>query len=681
MNVVRKISPYLLLVVLITPAILPLFKPTVSGTADGLGHRFRLVSFYNSLKEGNWHPRWASEAALGYGAPTFLFNYPLPYYLASFFHSLGFTIDRSGQMLSATCLFLSGIFMFLAVGKLLERWGRLGEWGGLAASVVYTYAPYHLQMTYLYDSWGEEVAFVFPSLILYLTICLIGQISQIERIIYMAVLTISWVLFILSHNVSALMFSPVLLFLSFVILVSEERAHPGSQWDSGHLPADATHQALQAGARMTLLLIINSFILAVVISSFFWLPAYVLQSEMKYPQFLGGEGAMRGSFFKSFSFQWETAFEVIKEGVTHYLDFTIGLPIIFVGVISFFCILLLLEFATECISITLRKIILRCKMIYGGYIFATFFGRPKDKSPKGNLLVFIGLLVLLFLSLYLTTYHSNWLWNWPIISKYFSYILYPFRFLFVASFAGTLLTGLLVGNIRERWAIWVIGGIMTCYRSCRLRIPNTSSNSRLYAALKHGEAGVWDPSLASPVTIIVVIILSIFQGLPYTKPYVDIFPFPNSYFFQRQTVSGAPGTHKNMLIQEFLPKEASLSFLEKEEGKSPSELIEIVEEKGKIENIKSSSEELEASLDFSSPGMVRINRFSFPNWEMRLNGMLVTTEKDQEGRMFLTVPAGKYQLRAVFAISNIEKISILLSITGIILLVGEMIYIGKIVKA
>ena len=60
MNVVRKISPYLLLVVLITPAILPLFKPTVSGTADGLGHRFRLVSFYNSLKEGNWHPRWAS---------------------------------------------------------------------------------------------------------------------------------------------------------------------------------------------------------------------------------------------------------------------------------------------------------------------------------------------------------------------------------------------------------------------------------------------------------------------------------------------------------------------------------------------------------------------------------------------------------------------------------------------
>ena len=136
-----------------------------------------------------------------------------------------------------------------------------------------------------------------------------------------------------------------------------------------------------------------------------------------------------------------------------------------------------------------------------------------------------------------------------------------------------------------------------------------------------------------------------------------------------------------MLIQEFLPKEASLSFLEKEEGKSPSELIEIVEEKGKIENIKSSSEELEASLDFSSPGMVRINRFSFPNWEMRLNGMLVTTEKDQEWRMFLTVPAWKYQLRAVFAISNIEKISILLSIAGIILLVGEMIYIGKIVKA
>src|SRR3989338_7413494 len=88
-------------------AVLPIFKPYVAGTADGLGHRFRLVSFYKSLKEGNIRPRWASDAALGYGAPIFLFNYPLPYYLGSLFLFLGFSVNQAGQILEAVSLFLS----------------------------------------------------------------------------------------------------------------------------------------------------------------------------------------------------------------------------------------------------------------------------------------------------------------------------------------------------------------------------------------------------------------------------------------------------------------------------------------------------------------------------------------------------------------------------------------------
>src|SRR3989344_2027830 len=173
--------------------ILPLFKPYVSGTADGLGHRFRLVSFYKSLKEGNIRPRWASDAALGYGAPTFLFNYPLPYYLGSLFLFLGFSVDQAGQILSALSLFLSGLFMFLLGRKLF------GNWGGIVAAILYTYTPYHLQMTYLYDAWGEELAFVFPPLILYLL--------KVKK--NALLLTICWFLFILSHNVLVLMFTPV----------------------------------------------------------------------------------------------------------------------------------------------------------------------------------------------------------------------------------------------------------------------------------------------------------------------------------------------------------------------------------------------------------------------------------------------------------------------------------------
>ncbi|MBI4990502.1 hypothetical protein HZB96_00230 [Candidatus Gottesmanbacteria bacterium] len=348
MNAIKRIFPYLLFIILIIPAIIPLFKPYVSGTADGLGHRFRLVSFYNSLKEGNIRPRWAGEAAQGYGAPTFLFNYPLPYYIASFFHFLGFSINTSGQLLAAASLLLSGLFMFLVVRRLvgglggIEGSGGLENLGGMVAAVVYTYAPYHLQMTYLYDSWGEEVAFVFPPLILYLMVSFchsdslakprVEESRSLSAIFlafardpstefipseaeglgmtlpcHFALLTIVWILFILSHNVSAIMFTPVLILSSMLVLSGS------STWKEsfGHLPG-----------------VFSAFFLAVLISSLFWLPALVLQNGMEYPQFLSTEAAMRGSFFKSFSFQLETAVRVIKEGTTHYLDFTVGLPIL-----------------------------------------------------------------------------------------------------------------------------------------------------------------------------------------------------------------------------------------------------------------------------------------------------------------------------------------------------------------
>ncbi|MBM3283005.1 hypothetical protein FJY90_02000, partial [Candidatus Gottesmanbacteria bacterium] len=251
MNHIPSYWPILVFLLLLLPAILPVFKPYVTGTADGLGHKFRLVSFYESLSEGNLRPRWAKEAALGYGAPVFLYNYPLPYYFASLFVRLGNSINGSGQLLSAFSLLFSAIFMFLAVEKLT---GSL--LGGLTAAIVYTYAPYHLQMTYLYDSWGEELAFVFPPLILYLIFNLANHfrphnkfeiinskhktnsksqnpktrnilgfghlnfsiVSNFDiRTVDFIFLVLCWSLFILSHNISAVMFSPVILVLAFVL--------------------------------------------------------------------------------------------------------------------------------------------------------------------------------------------------------------------------------------------------------------------------------------------------------------------------------------------------------------------------------------------------------------------------------------------------------------------------------
>jgi len=522
--------------------ILPLFKPYISGTADGLGHRFRLVSFYNSLKEGNIRPRWAKEAALGYGAPTFLFNYPLPYYLGSLFLFLGFSVDQAGQILSALSLFLSGLFMFLLGRKLF------GNWGGIVAAILYTYTPYHLQMTYLYDAWGEELAFVFPPLILYLL--------KVKK--NALLLTICWFLFILSHNVSVLMFTPVLLLLGFVIGPNDPPA--GGQPRLG-------------------LLGLNAFLLAVVLSAFFWLPAVVLQNEMKYPMFLMTEGAIRGSFFKSFSFQTETAFRVIRDGITHYLDFTVGLPILLIGLIA---------------CLPARQGLIR------------LIRNSRKSFDHWSASWRIGLLVLLSFSLYLTNYLSSWLWSIPP----FTYILYPFRFLFVTSFAGALL-----------------GGVI-------------AKRSKTFA--------------------VVIIILTLIQGKPYLNPYTDIFPFPNTYFYQKQTVTAAPGTKKNMLIAEFLPKLADMDFLVKSKGET------VNQEKVKINY--SGAERLSFDVKNEKEDELTINRFYFPNWKVYVDGRQAKINMDNVGRILVRLQPGTHSLKLIFAVSKIEQIANLISLGAVIFL-------------
>lgn len=564
-------NPIFFLLVLLLLAVVPVFKPYVSGTADGLGHRFRLVSFYTSLAEGNIRPRWSREAALGYGAPLFLFNYPLPYYLASLFLFLGFSVNTSGQLLSALSLLGGGIGMYVAGKKLTGN-----TWGGLVAAIVYTYAPYHLQMTYLYDAWGEILAFAFPPWILYFIIKVLNEdqklniknqkhiaksknifdISSVYFIFNFLFLILFWFLFILSHNVSAVMISPVLLVFGLLFT----RLHPRKFF-----------------------IILNAFFLAVVISSFFWLPALLLAKDMRYLDFIRTEAVLRGAFFKPIIFQIATAVKVMREGVTHYADFTVGLPIFFLFLWS------------------LKEIGKRKK----GYFVAV-------------------LLVLLIMSLYFTQPTSNWIWNIPP----FTFVLYPFRFLFLATFLGAALAGM-VGGRHKAFAI-------------------------------------------------ILIVFALIQGKPYLAPYADIFPFPDSYFWQRQTFSVAPGTRKNMLIKEFLPKTANVAFLEEEEKTMEKRREgEIVKDRGSIKSIISRAEAAFFEIEAQEPTTLTLNRFYFPNWKGFIDGNETLLRVDQAGRMYVEIPQGMHTVQFVFGTSNVEKIANGISVIGVILLGLEVVWLQR----
>ena len=72
-----------------------LFLPGFFDTHDGFTHIMRLAHFDEALRKGQFPVRWLQTSMAGYGSPVFIFNWSLPYYLASLLHSLGLSFQSS----------------------------------------------------------------------------------------------------------------------------------------------------------------------------------------------------------------------------------------------------------------------------------------------------------------------------------------------------------------------------------------------------------------------------------------------------------------------------------------------------------------------------------------------------------------------------------------------------------
>jgi hypothetical protein len=557
-----KILVILVSIILIIPVVIPLFTSFVPGTADGFAHKFRLISFEKSIAEGNIRPRWLGDQALELGAPIFLYNYLFPYYVIAGIHQFTHSVNLSVQIYQAIMLICSFLCMYLVSSK---RWG----WkAGIVAATIYTWAPYHLLSVYLYEGWGEFTSFMWPPVILYLGFREkgLGDSQNGNIISYtldprrFTLLIICWSLFIFSHNVSVLMFVPVLLGLGLI----EQEFHWKLWMQRNVLP----------------------FVMAVMITAFFWLPAVSTNSLTQYPQLIAKEMGMRGSYFKSLPTHLEVGYATLFAAQAQFWDFTIGIAIV-VGVI-FACIVLLTKSSRS------------------------------PKFLKDNMYVF-GLLIVFFIGMFLSNVASNSLWNISLLQ----FVVYPFRFLFISTFAGSLLAG------------WV--------------------------ARKHIALGIC------------LIVFAGLAGRAYLKPYVSIFPYDEQYFYQTQTFSNPPGNKHNMGTEEFLPKWADRSYVESVEkefittGKLPEKVIPS-DGKGKVvvEDIK--EESLSALVDLTEPSMVAINTFYFPNWNATIDGNTTDISKDAHGRIVIRMPKGVHRLALRFGISDTEKIGMLVSVIGVVVL-------------
>ena len=226
----KKFIPIIIVICLI--ALWPFFKRGYFESHDGEWMVIRFTAFHQSLIAGQIPVRFTDRLNNNYGYPVLNFLYPLPFYMAEIPKIIGFGFVDSIKIIFVLSTITSAAAMYWAIKQLF--W----EWESFAAALIYVYFPYRFADLYVRGSLGEIVAFTFLPLIF-------GSIIQITKgnKLFIPLLAFFIAALILSHNVMAALFIP-LFFIIALLQVKKERIS-----------------------------FITSFILGILMSAFFALPA------------------------------------------------------------------------------------------------------------------------------------------------------------------------------------------------------------------------------------------------------------------------------------------------------------------------------------------------------------------------------------------------------------------------
>lgn len=224
----------ILLIVYLLPLI-NLFNAGLPITHDGKDHAARIANFYESLSEGNIIPRWAGNLNWGYGHPVMMFLYPLPSYIASAFHAIGFSFADSVKLVFGFG-FAASVFSMYLFSSIV-----FGVEAGILASILYGFAPYRFVDLYVRGAIGEHVAFIFLPLIL---------LGLYRSSILLTAVSMAGLL--LSHNAVSLMMLPIIgLFMVYLMIFEVKR-----KW-------------------VFVFTSLSGLFFGFVLSAFFWLPAFM----------------------------------------------------------------------------------------------------------------------------------------------------------------------------------------------------------------------------------------------------------------------------------------------------------------------------------------------------------------------------------------------------------------------
>jgi len=367
---------WILPVLLVIPTGLALLKVGFFGASDDL-HIAWLYEMEQAIRAGQFPPRFVPDLSFGFGYPLFNFVFPLPFYLGEILRI--FHLSLVGSIKGV--FFLGLIFSSLTMYLFLKNF--LGKFMALAGSLVYAYAPYRSTEVYVRGAIGEALSFVFFPLISLAIVKIYDASVQGKRSWrWIGIGALSVVGLVISHDIAAYMFVPFACLLAVLFFA---------------VVKDKLKYALSS---------ISMFVLGLLGSIYFWLPALKDSSLMKYDTV----------------YDFVNYFPTLKRLFTPYFGYG-GFPTMsfFIGLVPIAVIL------------------------FGGIFFLVKFKKFELKYK----ILLSWAAIILAVSMFMMNYRSIWAWN---IIPFLPYFQFPWRFLMMVVFVAPIF---LVGFSKLKKNIWI----------------------------------------------------------------------------------------------------------------------------------------------------------------------------------------------------------------------------------
>ncbi len=385
MKRLRETAPLLLVAGIALIAALPLWQAgflnkRIIGESPYL--LMRVFELYSSLKAGIFPVRWMPDGAYGYGYPFFSFYAALPYYVAAGFHFFGFDTILSIKLTQTLSFLVGGLGVYLWTRRHLRS-----RAAAVTAAALFTFAPMHLINIYVRgDSMSEFWAMSMYPLILWA----VDLVIESPRPLSMALLAINYAGLMLSHNISALIFTPL---IGLYILWRLRRKL-------------RTWLGLAAG-----------LILGLALSAWFWIPALLERSTLRMEDLLTGFFDYHNNFLDNALVQGNpfVAYEAYPYRLGWWQTLIVGIG------------------ATVLLALVLRAIYTRLR-------------HPTVHQPSLRLGLW-GLLGFLF-TVAMTLSLSTWAYDHVAL---LAYLQFPWRWLSITALMGAVVGALAADMWRSVW--------------------------------------------------------------------------------------------------------------------------------------------------------------------------------------------------------------------------------------